>query len=73
MAVVVNASHRMGRSIQGRQYLTTEAVCPFCASAAVYADSETHSSIGRWYGCSHLSASETDDAGVIVSIEFEND
>lgn len=73
MPVVVNASHCMGRSIQGRQYLTTEAACPFCASTAVYAHIETHISIGRWYGCSHLAASETDDTGAIVNIEFEND
>jgi len=56
----------------GRQYLTTEAVCPFCAATADYAHSETHSSIGRWYGCSHLHACETDDSGAIVVIEFEN-
>ena len=66
----VNATPVFGTVMNGRQMLTTEAKCPFCGARNAYAHSDSHYSVGRWYGCKHLSAMTLGDDGAISKVEF---
>jgi hypothetical protein len=65
----VNTNHR-DRSLPQGFHMTTEATCPVCGIPSVYAHTDSHYSVGKWYGCEHLKASNTNDNGLIESVEY---
>ena len=68
--VIVDARPVYGRVIEGRNCLTSEAKCPTCGATNAYRHSESHYSMGRWYGCGHLKAFYYDESGGIDRVEF---
>jgi hypothetical protein len=58
------------RVIGGRLHMTTEVACPHCQVLCVYRHSDSHYSVGQWYGCQHLAAQEFDDTGLIEAAHF---
>lgn len=71
-SIDVAASQVAGRMIAGRLHMTTEARCPYCQKTSAYAHAESHASLGKWYGCKHLSSMERDDSGLIAIVGYTN-
>jgi hypothetical protein len=68
----VGATHIHGASILGRSCCATEAICPVCGTRNLYRHSDSHYSMGVWYGCKHLAAFSWSDSGDIESVEFKD-